>query len=67
MSENLRLLKSAGEIIAGTGDGAVTVESATAVTSAKRIRVFELSHNGLLLPRTHTELFDWIRLAIVSK
>ncbi len=64
MVENLRSLADADELIAGVGDGAVTVVSATGVPAAESKRVFELSHTGLLQVRTHPELFEWIHSAI---
>lgn len=48
-AKNLRALAIAPELIAGFGDGAVTVESATLVEKYHSKQVFPLSHLGLLL------------------
>ncbi|HBJ36657.1 MAG TPA: hypothetical protein DDZ51_18250 [Planctomycetaceae bacterium] len=60
---NLRSLAHAPELIAGTGDGAVSVQSATAVNRFESKQVFHRSHVGLVAPTDANdaeEVITWI-------
>ena len=59
---NLRYLATAPELVTGTGDGAVTVDSAKAIKEYASLRVFHRSHIGLLqlTGNEPNEVLNWM-------
>ncbi len=68
-AENLRYLSTADELVVGTGDGAVTIASATAVKDRHSEQLFHRSHIGLLLVKPKhgkDEVMDWIQSQLMT-
>ena len=62
LADDLRAIVASPEITAGEGDGAVTIESATAVQHWTSQREFDKSHIGLVqVDGPDDELLHWIR------